>query len=162
MDGRPLITMSSLGHWGRFGNQVFQYAFLRIYTQKNNFRLETAPWIGQYLFGHSDHPVSQSLPIIDDTVSARDPYDGSGSCIAGASDPPKNVDLLGYFQFHTSYYAPYKDFFRSLFKPVSAVEGIVRKSVEVMRSRGNTIIGLHLRRGDYGTFKKSRCFRFCY
>jgi hypothetical protein len=152
--------MSRLGSWGRFANQIFQYAFLKIYTQKNNFRLETSPWIGQYLFGHKDPPVSQSFPSINDVHKSQDPYDGSKSRIAGAKDPPRNTDLVGYFQYHTSFYAPYRDLFRSLFKPIPAVERVVRKSVDVMKSRGNTVIGFHLRRGDYGTFVKpgSKCF----
>lgn len=31
---KSIIAMSSLGQFGRFGNQLFQYAFLRIYAKK--------------------------------------------------------------------------------------------------------------------------------
>lgn len=34
--GQPVVTMSTLGKKGRFGNQVFQYAFLKIYAKVFN------------------------------------------------------------------------------------------------------------------------------
>ena len=37
---KPVIIMSSLGKNGRFANQVFQYAFLRIYAKMHNLRVE--------------------------------------------------------------------------------------------------------------------------
>ena len=54
--------MSSLGKLGRFGNQLFQYAFLRICAEKSGARVECPPWIGQTLFGHKDATISQQLP----------------------------------------------------------------------------------------------------
>ena len=49
---RPVVTMYCLGKLGRFGNQLFQYAYLKIYAQIHDLRVETPEWIGQYLFGH--------------------------------------------------------------------------------------------------------------
>jgi hypothetical protein len=47
---------------GRFGNQLFQYAFLRICAQNRGARIECSPWIGQTLFGHDDAPIAERLP----------------------------------------------------------------------------------------------------
>jgi hypothetical protein len=159
MEEKPLVTMSKIGRWGRFANQIFQYAFLRLYAKKNNFRFQTASWIGQYLFGVSDPPITVKLSLMNDGPVGK-VYDGHTSKIAGAQNPPVNVDLIGYFQYQTSFYAPHKEFFRSLFVPTPEVQAIVHKAEYILRLRGNTIIGIHLRRGDYGTFKKrgSRCF----
>lgn len=160
MNTRPVITMKKLGHWGRFANQIFQYAFIRVYCLKNNFQYQVPAWCGQYLFGHHDPPVTcNGFKSINDGLG-REAYDGYSSGIAGSNPPICNVDICGYFQYQTKFYALYKNFFRSLFKPVPEVETIVKKSIDELRSKGNTIIGFHLRRGDYGTFVKpgSKCF----
>src|SRR4028118_1647053 len=58
----PVLIMSCLGKLGRFGNQMFQYAFLRICAEKSGSRIECPFWIGQTLFGHKNAPISQQLP----------------------------------------------------------------------------------------------------
>jgi protein subunit release factor A len=51
-DQQAVLTMSSIGKLGRFGNQLFQYAFLRICAERSGARIECPPWVGQALFGH--------------------------------------------------------------------------------------------------------------
>ncbi|MEG3845592.1 FkbM family methyltransferase [Microcoleus sp. herbarium19] len=142
---KPVIAMSTLGRNGRFANQIFQYAFLKIYAKEHNLRVETPAWIGQYLFGCNDSPISQHLPVVSEETNnlleARIPH---------AKETFKNVDFWGYFQYRTKYYAAHKEYFRSLFKPVPEVETKMKEALDCLRSRGKTIVGLHLRRGDYG------------
>ncbi|MEG4454186.1 FkbM family methyltransferase [Microcoleus sp. N9_A1] len=142
---KPAVTMSTLGRNGRFANQIFQYAFLKIYAKEHNLKVETPAWIGQYLFGCNDSPISQELPVVSEETNnlleAR---------IPNAKQTFKNVDFWGYFQYHTKYYAAHKKYFRSLFKPVPAIETKMKEALDCLRSRGKTIVGLHLRRGDYG------------
>lgn len=147
---KPAITSSVLGmeNMGRLGNQVFLYAFLRMYAREHNFRLETPAWIGQYLFGHNDAPISGPLPQVGEQAQ---PYKLSESAILNAPEPFKNVDFHGYFQLHTQYHAQHKEYFQSLFKPVPEVEAKVREALDCLRSKGKTVVGLHLRRGDYRT-----------
>lgn len=142
-----VITMSTLGKNGRFGNQLFQYAFLKIYALQHHLRVETPAWIGQYLFGHQDPPISRQLPIVRQITYRldRDP-------IPNAPVPFRDVDFVGYFQYHTQYYAPYKEYFRSLFQPVPAIQRPMGEVLARLRSKGKTLVGLHLRRGDYGTY----------
>ena len=136
---KPLVTMSILSR-ARFGNQIFLYAMLKIHQQQQNIRVETSPWIGQYLFGHSEPPISKSLPVVHD----------SGLGIINAEAPLGNVEFGGpTYQIPTKYYAPHKEFFRSLFQPMPEVEAKVAAAVSSLRQRGKTIVGLHLRRGDY-------------
>jgi FkbM family methyltransferase len=142
------ITMSSLGTNGRFANQIFQYAFLRIYAKEHHLVIETPEWIGQYLFGHKDRPISQELPQIRVEGRAADLL--ADALISKTKLPFANVDFSGYFQFHTKYYAPHKEYFRSLFQPVSEIEVIMKKALNKLRSMGKTIVGLHLRLKDYG------------
>ncbi len=145
---KSAITSSVLGmeNMGRLGNQVFLYAFLRTYAREHNLRVETPAWIGQYLFGHNDAPISQPLPLVGEQPQ---PYKLSESAILNAPEPFKNVDFNGYFQFHTQYHAQHKEYFQSLFKPVSEVEAKVIEALNRLRFQGKTVVGLHLRRGDY-------------
>lgn len=142
---KPVISMSTLGTNGRFANQLFQYGFLKIYAKQHNLRVETLDWIGQYLFGHNDPVISKKLPeVIDRSTTVHN------SKILNAKEPLKNVEIWGYFQYHTSYYNPEKEYFRSLFKPVPAVERKMQPALDCLRSKGKTAIGIHLRLKDYG------------
>src|SRR6476469_1959610 len=145
---KPAITSSVLGmeNMGRLGNQIFLYAFLRTYAREHNLRVETPAWIGQYLFGHHDAPISQPLPLVGEQAQ---PYKLSESSILNAPEPLKNVDFHGYFQFHTQYHAQHKEYFQSLFKPLPEVAAKVIEVLDRLRSKGKTVVGLHLRRGDY-------------
>lgn len=58
------ISASTLRKRGRFGNQVFQYAFLKIYSQRHQLRLETPDWIGKFLFGCNDPSLSCQFPPV--------------------------------------------------------------------------------------------------
>ncbi|MGK7921625.1 MAG: FkbM family methyltransferase, partial [Trichodesmium sp.] len=142
---KPVITMSTLGKNGRFANQLFQYAFLKIYAQEHNLRVETPAWIGQALFGSNDSPISRQLPVIQETSN-----DLALAKVPHSSQPFKNVDFWGYFQYNTKFYAPHKEYFRALFKPVAQIENRIQKAINRLHLKGKTIIGIHLHRGDYG------------
>jgi|GEM_PF-2303824 len=142
---RPLVTMSTLGSNGRFANQIFQYAFLRIYAMEHMFHYETSPWIGQQLFGHQDPQMSCQLPLLKETSNLL-----PEAIIPNSREVFRSVDFWGYFQYHTSYYAPYKEIFRSLFQPVKAVRDAMEAGFAKLSAMGKTIVALHLRRGDYG------------
>lgn len=140
----PVVTMSRLGQKGNglFGNQIFQYAFLKIYARHYNLQVETSEWIGQYLFGHKDPPVSRQLPQV--YPNAIDFQLKRARFV--------NADFRGYFQYNTSFYAKYKDYFRSLYQPVPEIEEEMKKGLKLLRSKGKTVVGIHLRRGDYLDF----------
>lgn len=164
----PVLTMSCLGKLGRFGNQLFQYAFLRICAEKSGSRVECSSWIGQTLFGHKDAPVSQQLPpaieysdiaeslfdIIPEFIPYIEKITNAKSSRVGSEALEKgiaNVDLWGFFPFHTQLFAPYKEYFRSLFQPVKELKSPLEDSLNILRSKGKTIVGIHIRRGDYIT-----------
>ncbi|MEG4227930.1 FkbM family methyltransferase [Microcoleus sp. N9_B2] len=142
---KPLITMAAF-EIARFGNQIFDYAFLKMYTKEHGMRLELPAWPGQYLFGHNEPPIAHPLPQV---VEQQYPYKNSESAILNAPKPITNADFFGFFQFHTKYHAEHKEYFCSLFKPVSEVEAKMQEAVNRLRERGKTVVALHLRRGDY-------------
>lgn len=176
---QPTLTMSFLGNLGRFGNQIFQYAFLRICAKNAGAKVECSPWIGQILFDHTDAPVSKRLtPAIEYREIGRDRRIGESffdyipeyiPYIEKVSGAPcsrvdsnflesglMNVDLWGFFQFHTRYLRPYKAYFRDLFQPVSDLSDSLERSLNLLRANGKTIVGVHVRRGEYLTFPQPR------
>lgn len=162
---QSVLTMSSLGKLGRFGNQLFQYAFLRICALRSNAQVQCSAWVGQSLFGHADPPVSQRLPAAieqleqGETLFDAFPFIPYIEKMAGASSIRvgvealeqglADVDLWGFFQFHTRFLQPQQAFFRSLFQPVPELRAALEVGVAQLRSQGKTIIGVHIRRGDF-------------
>lgn len=130
--------MRKLGQFGRFANQLFQYAFLRT-QQKTGYQCPR--WIGQEIFGLDDPPITKELPRVKETNI----YDAAQSRIIGRDD----IDILGYFQYHTSWWRQYKDYMRELFTPLYR-----DPTVTDLQKKGYTVIGIHIRRGDYGTFTR--------
>src|SRR5690606_29270207 len=62
--------------------------------------------------------------------------------------PYVNIDLIGQYFWHTSVYKPYKSKFQALFQPTPNIKEKVERGMSKLRSRGRTIVGLHVRRGD--------------
>ena len=167
-----VLTMASIGKFGRFGNQLFQYAFLRICAEKSGARIECPTWVGQTLFGHQDAPISKRLPpaiecrgeevSLFDVIPELTPYieklaDAKSSRVGsdGLNAGLANVDLWGFFQFHTRYFKPHQQYFRSLFQPVDDLKLALDKGLATLRSKGKTIVGIHIRRGDYLTQQRA-------
>jgi hypothetical protein len=139
--------MSQFGRWGRFGNQLFQYAFLKAYAERYGCELQLPPWVGTQLFGLSDPPILAQLPPQLEQTNHLD-----------QAEPPKggeyvNRDFRGYAQYHTSFYKPYQDGMRRLFTPITPVRDRLDPAVKTLQGTDEddrTVIGIHLRRGDYG------------
>jgi len=152
-----LITMSRLGSMGRFGNQVFEYMFIRSYAQRYGLDYQVSPWIGQALFGHQDPPLITNLPRYDERririggVSRTEQLNVALS----QSMPPDSMevaghDFHGYAQFHTSYYRPQREFICSLFVSIDELRQRLEPAVTPLTDSRRTTIGLHMRRGDTG------------
>ncbi len=139
--------MRALGKVGRFGNQVFQYAFIRAYARRYGLEYQVAPWVGQHLFGHRDPVVTAVLPRkrerhVDGRIHKP--------AIAPDGDEFRNHDFRGWAQYHTSYYRPDKYFIKGLFFPAAEAYDRVGAAAEGLRGMGKTRVGLHIRRGDTG------------
>ena len=143
---RDVVTMRTLGELGRFGNQFFQYAFVRTYARQHDLHYEVPAWIGQSLFGHVDPPISRQLPQFYEKVC----HDVDDTFIPHLQSPLRNVDVVGFFQYHTSYYAPHRELIESLFAPIDSIATICRQALKRLKQIGDEVVALHLRRGDYG------------
>lgn len=141
------IVMTRFGKMGRFGNQIFQVMFMKTYAKRHGLQVQLPAWVGNQIYGVKDHPVTgRKLPV----VREKNTHGVDDTIIPHAAKPYRNVDFCGYFQYHTSYYRPDKDYICKLFTPCNAVRNRMQPSVEAWKASGETRVGLHLRRGDYG------------
>ena len=137
MSTPKIVIMKTIGKHGRFANSIFQHFFLDTYARRHDCDLQLSAWVGNSIFGIRQTPIEVDLPIY------------SEPCVDGQPVPPKGDELVGhdfsgYGQVHTSYF-DLCDRIRGRFtyRP--------KKDVwwPVLPER-DTVIGLHLRRGDYG------------
>lgn len=162
--------MQGFGRWGRAGNQFLEYLFLKAYAEKYDCVLQLPPWVGNDLFGTVDTPLSDSssAKFLPKYREYNDPKNKRQTI------PPSNGEVIGhdfegYAQYHTSYLSnlvPSREWARSLFKPVPSIEArlVSARDQLLYESNGgnsnsssnsglsNIVIGLHIRRGDYGRF----------
>jgi FkbM family methyltransferase len=133
---KQVISSSNLDQIQDFGEQLFQYAFLKLYAQQHHLTVETPSWVGQELFGHADPPISEVLPIrLEESHKPT---------ISNLEELISNVDFQGDFKYHTRYYAPYKAEFCALFKPNSEIEASLETAFNKLRDSGKTIVGIYL------------------
>jgi hypothetical protein len=137
--------MTSLGSNGRFGNQLLQYGFLRAYAAEFDLEVQVPDWIGRDLFDLDDPYPILSLPQLRD-----DQIDFSQSLCRQSSTIYSNVDIWGYFIYPTRLLARYRELFQSLYQPGLYLSDVSKNVSRNLRNRGETIVTLHLRRGDFG------------
>jgi hypothetical protein len=138
--------MSTLGRNGRFANQLFQYAFLRICAARRGASLQTPAWPGQELFGFHDAPIAAPAVRVINGEEAPDP-----DLYLNRDDPlGEHVEFWGYFQYHTRHYRPHQDFLRRLFTLRPELKGFFDGVISQIRATGRPLVAIHLRRGDYG------------
>ncbi|MSO93953.1 MAG: tetratricopeptide repeat protein [Rhodospirillales bacterium] len=143
--GRPRVTMSTLGANGRFGNQLLQYGFLRMYGAEHGLAVEAPDWIGRDLFDLDDPLPSAALPI-----ASEETCDLCASLNREIPDVFADRDLWGYCCYATHRLQRYRTMFRELFQPGARAGAVVREAMARIRARGHTLVALHLRRGDFG------------
>jgi hypothetical protein len=147
--------MSSLGKNGRFVNQLFQYLFLRLAAKVQGMCLQVPDWIGRELYDLDEPPVLAPLKqtLIDgaaDVPPELNVFSNPERLITEGGLLFRDTDVWGYFQFNMRAYEPYRDFIRDLYSPKGSVGKQLAAGVERVRLFGKKIIGVHLRRGDYG------------
>jgi hypothetical protein len=138
-----VISMSALGTYARFGNQLVQYGFLRLLGAKLGYRVEVPAWMGRYLFDLDDPPVSRMWAPLDD----------QNLSLAYALCPElvADHDLDGYFQHHTRIFRPQKELFQALFQPGARLRAALEPLARRLAGIDGTLVALHLRRGDFGS-----------
>jgi tetratricopeptide (TPR) repeat protein len=135
------VSASRLGLDGRFGNQLLQYGFLRLYAERHGLTLETPEWLGRHLFDLDDPLPGAPLPAIDEQRI---------DLAADRTGRFAEHDIHGYFCGDVSGWAGEQERFRTLFRPGLHAAPIMNDALAQVRHAGRTLVAIHLRRGDYG------------
>jgi hypothetical protein len=152
-----VIAMSLLGSFGRFANQLFQYAFLKLYGLRTNTAPQFYPWVGSLLYG-ADAPTPQPGLV----QQGFPEFNGIERYLWSTSEPQINVDFAGFFQELPPTWRYHKSLFRRLLRPEPRFSDPIDAWLNARRDPDSTLIGIHIRRGDYGAFdhQKTPWFQF--
>lgn len=142
---KKIITMRRFNEVGRGCNQMFRYAFLTRYARKYDAELQIPPWIGDHLF---DLPKLRSPET--ELLTYREQGNGREHPEPPVGDVLVGQDFWGYAQYHTRYYLPGKAHFVKTFQPTEKVKNRLAPARRKLLSGDDVVIGIHLRRGDYG------------
>lgn len=136
-----MIAFTKLGSLGRFGNQMFQYAFLRSAAKRLGTKFYCPEWIGDRIFILRDRSERTSKP--EGVVKMyKQPENGPGF---NEEDMfvADNTDVEGYFQSYRSFdneaARVWYTFDEEKFAPIKKKYGHIDFSKSV---------GMHLRFGD--------------
>lgn len=141
---RGAVAMTNLGLNAGFANQLFQYAFLKLYGLRHNAAVETPPWIGEAIYDIPPHRISRRRRRVKgDEWSVRD------LSLWDEDRPPVDVDFSGYYQNIPACWLPHRSYLRRLFEPLPAWRAPVERWLARHRPPGATLVAIHLRRGDY-------------
>jgi hypothetical protein len=143
LNGKPVVRMSTLGHNGRFANQLYQYGYLRLYAKREGLIAECPPWIGCALFGHQATLGQDELPVYREDKGETD-----AMIRFDADQHPKDFELWGYFQ-DSRHWAAEPAAFRALFEPLPFLKKPLDEAIGRLRQPGQTLVAIHLRRGDF-------------
>ncbi|MFN3075611.1 MAG: hypothetical protein ABT940_01790 [Alphaproteobacteria bacterium] len=136
-----------LGGWlGRFGNQLFQYVHGRLYGLRRDALVMAPEWPGQHYF------ALPSLEKVEERYPRMGCYSFDLSLLELWADPesPVDLDLHGYFQIvPPTWSAWYRQTYRRILRARPEVEQAVGDWLARAVRPGETLVALHVRRGDY-------------
>ncbi|MFV3126454.1 tetratricopeptide repeat protein [Niveispirillum sp. KHB5.9] len=141
---RPRLASSTLGNRGRFAHNVLEYVLLRLYAEKHGGVLETPDWVGGAYFELDDPAPSGPLP----------PWPFGRRVLNGfvtgerQGDAPLDRDALSPL-FLYDYPVELRDRVRSWLRPRPQWAPWIDPPVDALRAVGNTVVAIHIRRGDF-------------
>lgn len=145
---RPRVSSSTLATHGRFAHNALEYILVRLYAEKYGYVLETPEWVGGYYFGIDDPLPSRPLrPLYFPRRVVNRLVEGT------AGYPPiPDCDILSPL-FLFDHKEEYRERVQSWLKPRPVWSPFIDPAVARLRERGDTIVAIHIRRGDFVTFK---------
>jgi hypothetical protein len=146
-----VVSMSTLGSNGRFGNQLFQWAFLKLYALRSNCHVQSGRWIGNQIY---DAYAAPSDPALRRQVFIE--FTGIERTLWLMDEPPVNLDFQGFFQELPISWRRHKALFRLLFRPKPAISRPIDLWLAQNLPPESTTVGIHIRRGDYLAYDHQR------
>lgn len=135
-----MISFQQLGSLGRLGNQLFQYAFLRLTAKRLSVPFYCPRWIGDEIFLLNDREESTENPIGIDKTYCESNYSGFNESALQIKD---GTEIVGYFQTER-YFDGEKVRKWYTFKN----ERIARVKEKYKHIDFSKSVGMHLRFGD--------------
>ena len=143
---RGQVIMSTLGQSGRFGNQLFQYAFVKLYALRHGLAAAVPDWEGRGLYDLRD-AFSAGITLPQITFKS---FTLEDLRLWENSNPPIDVDFWGYFQEVSERWRPHRSLLRTLFAlPTEQQESIDAWHNDLTKGGERTLVAVHVRRGDY-------------
>jgi glycosyltransferase involved in cell wall biosynthesis len=141
--------MSSLGSNGRFANQLFQYAYVKLYALRHGLTAAVPDWEGRALFDLQDpFCTGVALPQLSFKGFTEDDLN-----LWEIDDPPIDIDLLGYFQEIPECWQSHRPLLRRMFELSAEHQNAVEAwHNKLTRGGERTLVAVHVRRGDYRGF----------
>ncbi|MSP26573.1 MAG: hypothetical protein EXR75_15780, partial [Myxococcales bacterium] len=157
-----IIQISDLNdeRFGRFGNQLFKYFFLKVLEREIGCEIRHPRWLGNLAF---DIPASAPPEQTEDVLVIH-PADGLtlGQCLALVAERVslgvRTLDLKGFFQFHTRDISNYKELFFDTFKFKPHLLAQITDALKLQNPNGHNVITTHLRRSDYAHYQDNPLF----
>jgi FkbM family methyltransferase len=140
--GQSWVAMPDLGKLGRFGNQIIQYAILRLYSDKAKATSVCPDWIGRDLYDFDDPLTAPDAPseILEEECVLSE-YESSST--------RTNIGLRGFFSGSFIRWRCHREKIVSLFRPSERISVRVRDWINQIRKPEGVLVAIHLRRGDF-------------
>jgi hypothetical protein len=136
-----MLSMIRLGRQG-FGNQLFQYAFLRLFARRLGVPFYCPPWLGDRIFPLDD--AAERAPLPEGLVHEYRQPDANCGYEPGALAIEDRTEVRGFFQ--SPRYWPDPEVVRRWFTPrPDAVAAVEQRYAHVDFARTTS---LHVRFGD--------------
>lgn len=144
---RPRITSSSLATHGRFAHNALEYVLLRLYAEKYGLTLETPDWVGGWFFDLDDPRPSGPLRPLN---FARNTLN---QLVQGdvARPPVVNCDILSPL-FLFEHREIWRERVQGWLRPRPVWRPFLDPALARLRERGDTVVAIHIRRGDFVQF----------
>ncbi|MCK9344979.1 MAG: alpha-1,2-fucosyltransferase [Candidatus Pacebacteria bacterium] len=136
-----MISFSKLGNYGRLGNQLFQYAFLRTQAERLGVKFYCPTWEGDSIFNLGDEGA-RCAEFVPRTYYE----DHSNGYNLDATQIQDGTDIAGFFQ--SDKYFKKGDVHRWFSFNESLFVAVNKKYSDINFSEST---GLHVRLGDYTT-----------
>jgi len=144
---RGRISMSTLGSNGAFANQLFQYAYIKLYALRHGLTAALPRWYGRTLFGLDDDPYCADVLL---PKMGFNGFTDDDRRLWEVDDPPVDLDLCGFFQETPECWRRHRPLLRLLFElSAKSTNSLDAWYNNVTRHGERTLVAVHVRRGDY-------------